>query len=611
MAEPLAIIGAVAAVSQVTGDLVKLTTHLRHYLKVIRSAPEEVQAFVIETSNFTGLLNFFTELAEHPVKDIERREQKKRDKRISRVEDQCAYVRGKMEYLVDRFAGLANGNLTALESLVERIKYLLDKPDIKDLRLSVQSATITINTMSTLFLWEEAKNDSRRLSLLEQLKNLLPMGKKASADLAAHQQRHGIRYESAMPDPNNAILAASREIQRQVSHIIRLQSRFEADVNEGWGQNPSDSSEHTSLSRPWSSPPGSGGAAVESTRHVPQQKANRVSFKNSTHSRRSHLGDDGVGASQRGVIIKSYNPFSSPPADSANNQSKQVPSRTSSEDNEPIELNSPVRKERSDESHSGYWAVDTSDPMKPRFHQCRECSIEHCKSCHRSHCIRDYCLLSEDLELVENKTLDSNAPGDSNPLSEPRRAISNEGSHQEGIRSSYEEQIRHSPPTDIHEEISDLSDAELDPVMGRWSHTDALPSSKSSSPSEESPRSADSKERNPTIIRPAESEIQEAPDLVRKVSEVYKERPGLQTEQEQSRHLDSALEIRPLETRNKEVNEKRSRESGSALYRSHLSNDGSESSEHDRPSPCVPMAPFGGPGGRRRPRRPHLRQRGE
>ncbi|KAI0551559.1 hypothetical protein F4679DRAFT_538359 [Xylaria curta] len=114
MAEPLAILGAVAAVSQVTGELVKLTTHLRHYLKIVRSAPEEVQAFVMETSNFTGLLNFFTELAESPVKDSGRREQRKRERRIEMVQNQCTYVCDKMEYLVDRFAGLARGNLTPL-----------------------------------------------------------------------------------------------------------------------------------------------------------------------------------------------------------------------------------------------------------------------------------------------------------------------------------------------------------------------------------------------------------------------------------------------------------------------------------------------------------------
>ncbi|KAI8946946.1 hypothetical protein F4801DRAFT_31911 [Xylaria longipes] len=114
MAEPLAIIGAVAAVSQVTGELVKLTTNLRHYLKVVRRAPEEIQAFMMETSNFTGLLNFFTELADNSVKDTGRREQRRRDKRVSMVQNQCAYVCDKMEYLVDRFAGLANENLTPL-----------------------------------------------------------------------------------------------------------------------------------------------------------------------------------------------------------------------------------------------------------------------------------------------------------------------------------------------------------------------------------------------------------------------------------------------------------------------------------------------------------------
>ncbi|KAI1748705.1 hypothetical protein F4782DRAFT_345140 [Xylaria castorea] len=323
MAESLAIIGAVAAVSQVTSELVKLTTNLRHYLKVIRRAPEEVQAFVMETSNFTGILNFFAELADNPIQNIGRREQKRRDRRVSMVQKQCAYVCDKMEYLVDRFAGLAKGNLTPL--------------------VSVQSATTTINTMSTLFLWEEAKNDARRMLLLEQLRNLLPMGKKISAELAAHQQRHGIKYESEMPDPNNAILAASKETQRQAAHIIKLRSRFEADVNEGWVQSPRDSfSEQASLSGPRSSPPGSGGSAIDSARHIPRQKANRVSFKNSIHSRGNHLGDHGVGASQKGAIAQSLNShggsqsphaeFLSLPADSARNQGKRVRSRIPSED---------------------------------------------------------------------------------------------------------------------------------------------------------------------------------------------------------------------------------------------------------------------------------------
>ncbi|KAI1748706.1 hypothetical protein F4782DRAFT_345160 [Xylaria castorea] len=261
------------------------------------------------------------------------------------------------------------------------------------------------------------------------------------------------------------------------------------------------------------------------------------------------------------------------------------------------------------------FTFDISDSMKPCIHACTgRCNIEYCSLCDRSHCIRDYCLSSEDTEPAEDKTLDSNVPEGLIPLPEPKRAASNERSSREGTRSSYEEQARHSPPTTIEsEEESRLSDTEIDPAIRRWSPTDiALPSSKSSSSSTESPRSPDAKDRISTTACPAETEPQEAPDLGKKVSEVYDEkRPRLQTEQEQSRHLGSAVEIRQLEAREKEAKEERWRESESAPYKSHVSNDSIASSGQGHPSPYVPMAPFGGPGGRRRPRRPHLRQRGD
>ncbi|KAJ2968787.1 hypothetical protein NUW58_g10143 [Xylaria curta] len=196
MAEPLTIIGAVAAVSQVTGEFVKLTTKLRHYLKVISRAPKEAQAFLLETSNFTGLLNFFADLADRPVQGMRKRERRARESRVSGVKEQGEYICAKMEYLVDRFAKLAKQDMTQLESLLERIKYLLDKPDIEDLRLAIQSATIHLNAMSTLLMWEqEPSNGPRRQLIREQLGNLLPMAKKADDQLAEHQRQHGSTYE--------------------------------------------------------------------------------------------------------------------------------------------------------------------------------------------------------------------------------------------------------------------------------------------------------------------------------------------------------------------------------------------------------------------------------
>ncbi|KAK5628916.1 hypothetical protein RRF57_004631 [Xylaria bambusicola] len=114
MAESLTAGGAVAAVSQLTGELVKLTTNLRHHLKVMRRAPDEVQGFLMEISNFTCLLNFFSELADRPAQNTEKKEQRKRERMVVEIQQQCIYIRDKMEYLVDRFAVLAKGNMTPL-----------------------------------------------------------------------------------------------------------------------------------------------------------------------------------------------------------------------------------------------------------------------------------------------------------------------------------------------------------------------------------------------------------------------------------------------------------------------------------------------------------------
>ncbi|KAI8946944.1 hypothetical protein F4801DRAFT_32036 [Xylaria longipes] len=243
-------------------------------------------------------------------------------------------------------------------------------------------------------------------------------------------------------------------------------------------------------------------------------------------------------------------------------------------------------------------ALDVSDPMKPRIVRCNE----ECSSCGKSHCTRDYCLPSDLAELAKGKILDSNVPGGIIPPSKSQSATSNEGSSREGTRSSYEEQDPHSPLTTIEsDEVSALSDAE-NSVIGRWSRTDvSLPSSASSSPS---PRSPDAKNRNSTAVRPAENGgPREVLDPGKRASGVYEKRPQLHTEQEQSQHPGSAHEIQQPVARDMGGKEERGGGSEPAPYKLHISED-DVSSGQERPSPYVPMAPFGGPGGRRRPRRP-------
>lgn len=114
MAEVLGIIGSVAAVSQLASQFVALTTSLRRALKVIRHAPEEIQSFLMDTSNFTSLLNFFAELADRAMKKAQGKERHRRERMIAGIRKQCRSVCDKIADLVGHFAALARGGMTPL-----------------------------------------------------------------------------------------------------------------------------------------------------------------------------------------------------------------------------------------------------------------------------------------------------------------------------------------------------------------------------------------------------------------------------------------------------------------------------------------------------------------
>ncbi|GAW18571.1 hypothetical protein ANO14919_080490 [Xylariales sp. No.14919] len=592
MAEPPTTIGTLAAVSRLTGELVNLTTTLRHHLKVMRRTPDEVQCFLMEMSNFTGLLNFFTQLADRPVQGMARREQKKREKRVSEIQQQCTYIYGKMEYLVDRFAVLAKENMTPLEGLLERIKYLLDKPDIKDLRLSLQTAALTVNCTSTLFLWEEAtlKDDIRTVSLLEQLRNLLPMAKKASTELAEYQQKHGTKYESGVPDPNNAMLAMSEEIQRQIAHAIRPHSSSEATKDRSLGHRRSERRrastviERTSYPEAWSSPFGPDGTVADSVEYLPRRRLNRVSFKTSDYTTERQSSDHSMEIRPDSGITQAPNPrrSRSPPVDplvlTAGNASytfqrgssetpgkgKQVEASTTSEAQRPIRPKVPRE----------YYALGLSAPMKPRTHKA---------------------------------SLASKAPPGGTPPPEPNKAVNDTGaSHKDGVFSP-EENVQYSLPAPTE---SEPSDKEIESGRGHWSHTDlALPSSKSTSPSSGGPRSPEARHRNSIAMRPMERRRRRTSESSKGVPDGLKKQPQPQpqhqAEQEQHQRLGSDHGQQPLDVLDKQPRDERRRQSDSTTHEPHISDDDAQSgAEHASSSPHRSVGPSRGPSGRRRPRRP-------
>ncbi|KAI1423665.1 hypothetical protein F5Y12DRAFT_516550 [Xylaria sp. FL1777] len=627
MAESLSIIGAAGAVSQLTSELVKLTTNLRHHLKVMRRAPHEVQCFLMETSNFTCLLNSFTELADRPVQNTERRDQRKREKMVSEIEQQCTYVRDKMEYLVDRFAVLTKGNMTPLEGLLERIKYLLDKPDIKDLRLSLQIAALTVNCMSTLFAWEEAamKDDTRTASLLEQLKNLLPMAKKASTELAEHQRKHGTTYESGVPDPNNAMLAASEEIQRQIAHAIRPHSHAEATKDRTLGDKRRERRRTSPVERtgqseaPWASPFGPDGLVADSVEYIPRR--NRVSFKTSDDVTDGHSSDQSTGTRQDGGIApvapstRSRSPPVQPPGPD-NKRTSYVYLRDSggksSDKVKQIEANATAHESNTTETHP------ESRRSEPRIHQCnRRCAYIYCTLCSGLHCSRDWCPPSDKpgaKEGTPSPNKDTSTSRGVSPLSELPKTGSSAGSSREDTRPpppplSSGGQARYTLPIPTDSEASGLSDKEPDP---HWSGTN--PSSKSSSPSTRGPAEipvTTTRRRNSMAARrpPSGDGLRETQES--RAGSGVRDQVGLEQdkeqdkEQEQGQHRGSP-QRRRLDAFGKRLTEDQQRHPLGSTGPRALDGDGSgrdASFAGERP-PGVPGPPSRGPSERRRPRRP-------
>ncbi|KAI1133287.1 hypothetical protein F5Y10DRAFT_85561 [Nemania abortiva] len=473
--------------------------------------------------------------------------------------------------------------------------------------------------------------------LLEQLKNLLPVAKQASTDLAKHQQRHGLSHEPGMHD--NVMLEISKEIQRQIAHAIKPHLR--PGTTEGRFPGPRrrerrrDSSiiDEADFRRRWASPSRRSGSDADSVGDGPRRTAkNRVSFQTATNATEhdAEIGHNGIVAQ----TVDSHEPQSpdvqipSPPADDTGHTVEPESDEAWFGRARRIRANELVQEDRNSQEHSqrsqspgNHWALDISDPTKPRIHQCRgPCVDEHCSSCGQTHCIRDHCRSDEQTAPKEGKKiLDDNVPRELSPLPEPEKPITSTGSsHKEAIPPQ-EARVKHSPSlTAESEEQSGKSDKGVSSLKNGSSRTSlAPPSSKSSNPSVGRPRSPDAKERHSTGLRVVTNEVQEMPDPSNGVPDVPKTesqpqsqpQPQPQPEPEQKPEQDNHAPVQEgprrlegLEIWNKQAEQRRRRRSRPVSYQSHVS-DGSDAGS-GKPSPYVPVPPFGGQGSRRRPRRP-------
>ncbi|KAK5628915.1 hypothetical protein RRF57_004630 [Xylaria bambusicola] len=477
--------------------------------------------------------------------------------------------------------------------------------------------------MTTLFAWEEAtmKDNTRAVSLLEQLKNLLPMAKKASSELAEYQRKHGTRYESGMPGPNNAMLAASEEVLRQIAHAIRPYSHSETAARDRLSggmrkekRRVSPVAERSSHSGSWDAPIGPDGLVDDSVEYSPRRRQNRVSFKTSDNAMDLHVDDCNLRTTYDNDVIPTMGtpalqlPPDKPLSIGSNGASyisgldtggtsfgkgKQVAADEVVQGSVVSSLLYEVRPKPRREDY----ILEVPDPTKPRVHpRIRRSHSVFCATCNEAHspekCPERSKRTSKD-KIIQNTGDVSPMPGISARTS------------REDTRSSPVEQAHYTLPVPTESEASGQSGRDAD--NPRWSRTSLpLPSSKSSSPSTQGDRSPTAKRQNSKAVRAADvqNELRETRDSKTEKERAKKRQTWIPStnksekerelgQEQQHDTLAQGSSRQPDET----PKEEQQQQPVFKAYRPGVLENRDVAPAEERPAP-------GPPSGRRRPRRP-------
>ncbi|KAI1142566.1 hypothetical protein F5Y05DRAFT_231182 [Hypoxylon sp. FL0543] len=247
MADPFSLIGGLAAIMQLSGSLVKLTKNLLYCMRTIRSAPEEIEAFILETQLFTDHLFYFHDLAKESTEKLNQEFKAKRAVLIQKIVRQCKFVRRGFARLVRRFIEINGSGTAPFKTLWARILWLWKKPDVLEVRLSILSATSNVHLLSNVFLFEEMRRrnekDDKLVVLQEQLQNWMSIARKQRRKLAEYQSRKrpSERTLETAPDGSYDIITGnSRELEQYVTEAIKSYTR-KVPLSGGPGSSRRDS----------------------------------------------------------------------------------------------------------------------------------------------------------------------------------------------------------------------------------------------------------------------------------------------------------------------------------------------------------------------------------
>ncbi|KAI2467551.1 hypothetical protein F4781DRAFT_307930 [Annulohypoxylon bovei var. microspora] len=301
MAEALTLIGGLAAIMELSGTMVKLTRDLRVCVNTIRSAPKEIESFILETSIFTDLLCYFHNLTKEFANKLDQKFEATRAGLVRKIARQCELVKEGFAHLVARFVEINDPNLVPFNTFWVRIIWLWRKPDVPELRLSIQSATANVSLLSNCFKLEETirknGNDDEIKMLKKMLKNCVSTAKKLRHELAEHQRRKhpsGTWSEIDRDKSYNISMKGSRQLERYAIDALKsytleapLESRRSSRRKSSRQEPPRHMRQESRVSA--RSAPASGGNSTEvydegSIRHKRHQTSSQNTYDEKIHT---------------------------------------------------------------------------------------------------------------------------------------------------------------------------------------------------------------------------------------------------------------------------------------------------------------------------------------
>ncbi|KAK8095886.1 hypothetical protein PG999_013908 [Apiospora kogelbergensis] len=161
----LGALGALSSILQIANSLVSSTRELRRSIKVAKGAPTEIHAFHNETIFLTTLIRTFHKLARDAPEPTKRKKLRERDILLAYVQQQCDMILDGVTELVNKFidthgAGGGNSSSVKVMTIWARVLWVIRRPDMEELKLSMNETKLNLSLLTNLFMWEEARRKS-------------------------------------------------------------------------------------------------------------------------------------------------------------------------------------------------------------------------------------------------------------------------------------------------------------------------------------------------------------------------------------------------------------------------------------------------------------------